>query len=143
VASLHELLREHLARFEPGRALRRTEQEVSVFGKYVRNSTAQRQFGTDDREVDLFAAGEGGDGVGVCRIDGHAARDTADTGVPGCSDDVRNSAFGGQLPDQGVFASAVSDDKHSRGRHVLRSKLLDIKGLKWRTNSLTGLHFCA
>ena len=130
VTALHELLGEHLARLETRGALRRAEQEIAFGGEHVGDAAAQRQLGSDDREIDLFAAGDRGDRVGVGRIDRDASRHAADPGVSGRAHDVRHGALGRQFPHQRVFAPAVADDQNSRGTHVLCSKLLDIKGLK-------------
>ena len=54
----HERLRERLARFEPRGRGGRSEQQPAVRAEAIGDAQAQRQFGTDDGEVDLLAFGE-------------------------------------------------------------------------------------
>ena len=54
----HERLRERLARFEACGGRGRTEEQPSVCREAIGDAKAQRQLGTDDGEVDLFAIGE-------------------------------------------------------------------------------------
>jgi hypothetical protein len=53
----HECLRERLARFEACRALRRSEQQTAIGCERVGDADAQRQFRSDDREIDPFMSG--------------------------------------------------------------------------------------
>ena len=119
VVAVHELLGEDLARLEPGGALHRSEQQIAARLERIRDPATQRQFGADNREIDLFAAHDLGDGTRIRRIDGNAARDAADAGISGSTNDLGNGAFGGQFPRQSVFAPPAADNQNSRETHVL------------------------
>ena len=62
-------------------------------GENVGDAAAERQLGTDDREIDFFATRNRFDGMRVSGIDGNAARETADAGISGRTHDVRHGAF--------------------------------------------------
>ena len=89
VAALHEFLREHFARLEPRGALRRTEQQIAFGCEHVGDAAAERQLRADDREIDLFASGDLGDGMRISGIDGNAPRYAADAGISRRANDVR------------------------------------------------------
>ena len=76
----------------------------------------------------LFAAGYGFNGMRVGGINRDAAGQAADSRISRGADDVCDAPFGRQLPHQGVFAPAVSDDQDLL-EATSRGKLLDIKGL--------------
>ena len=90
----------------------------NVEGKDVGDASAERQFRTDDGEVDLLPTRDRLDGMRIGRIDRNTACQAADSGVSRRADDLGHVAFGRQFPNQGVFAPPVSDDQNSRETHV-------------------------
>jgi hypothetical protein len=65
VIALHEVFREHLARFEPRRALTGTEQQIAFGREHVGDAATERQFRSDDREIDLFTPSDLSDRVRI------------------------------------------------------------------------------
>src|SRR5689334_9663765 len=77
----HELLRERLARFQCGRCRRWPDDRSSLAGKQIDDAMTQRNFRTDDSEIDLFTFSNGEERVRVAGIRGNTARDLPDSRV--------------------------------------------------------------
>ena len=109
----HERFRERFARFEPGCRCRRPEEPPARRRKAVGDAQAQRQFRTDDCQVDVFALGERQRArrVGSDRLD--RSRDQrAIPGFPGAQTTLGDAGFGGQPTDQRVLARAAAEDEN-------------------------------
>ena len=86
----HERLRERLARFEPRRGRRRTEEQPACRREAIGDAEAQRQLGPDDGEVDLLAIGERERAPpGRSRSTGSGAARARNPGIAGRADDAR------------------------------------------------------
>ncbi len=55
---LHEVFREGLAGFEPGRGPRRTDDQPSGGRERIGNADAERKLGADDGEINLLAGNQ-------------------------------------------------------------------------------------
>jgi hypothetical protein len=92
---------------------RRTEDQPLVRPESIDNAAAQRQLGTDDREIDRFARGEIDERIGIRDVRPHASRERRDAGVARRAHDFGNLALARKAPRQGMFASTAADDKNS------------------------------
>ena len=75
----HERLCERLARFEARGRGHRAEQQAAVVGEAIGNAQTQRELGSDDGEVDLFAFSERARGFRIGQVDRHGAGQLGDT----------------------------------------------------------------
>ena len=76
----HEILRERLARFERSGGLRRADDRATSRGEQIDDATTERQFGTDDRQIDAFAIGRREQAPGLQRRR-DTSRDARDAGI--------------------------------------------------------------
>ena len=86
--------------------------------KEIDDATAERDFRTDDREIDLFARGDGKKIVGFPGIGGDATGHRRDARVAGSAEDVANAALARQLPRKRMLPRTRPDDEnlHADGR---------------------------
>ena len=79
----------------------------------VGNAEAQRQFRSDDGEVDLFAVGQVEDRRRVRDVAGNRPGDSRDAGISGCADQFADVPIGGQPGNEGMFPGAAADHENS------------------------------
>ena len=89
----HEILRECLARFETRRGRSGTEQQPAVVRKPVGDAEAEREFRSDDGEVDLFAGGERRDRIDIRRVDSDRSDEPRNARISWCGDDTGGVDF--------------------------------------------------
>ncbi len=81
-------------------------------GQTVGQTGGQSHFGSDHDQVGLDLSRQGGKAVGVVGLDGAKLAQLLDAGVAGRGDQARDQRRLGDLPGQGVFAAARSDEKN-------------------------------
>ena len=84
----------------------------------IDDAPAQRNFWTDDREINVLARGDGKKRVGFRRITSDTASDRCDARVARCTDDVGYGALARQLPRKRMLPGTTADDEnlHEEGR---------------------------
>src|SRR5262249_5602101 len=107
----HQFLGEDLARLEPGRLTRRTEDAQILFLEFVDNSQRQRLLRTDDRQADALLSDKLDQLVNVVGLDGDIDAVLSGAGVAGSAVNAVRPWRLDELPDQGVFAPALADDQ--------------------------------
>ena len=83
----------------------RSEEQPARRGEPVGDAEAQRQLGSDDGEVDLFALGEGENCVRVRDVAGNRSGDPRDAGIPGRADELADVPISGEPGDERMFAA--------------------------------------
>ena len=114
-----DLVTERLARLDPGRGGGRPEDGEAGLDEGIRDADCQRPLGSDDDQLDSFAARNGDNGRGVKRVHArHApnARFIGDRVAAGRHDDLVHARLRRQLPGQGVFPATAAHDEDP-GRH--------------------------
>ena len=111
----HQRFREGLARFKARGRGGWTEEQTSIGGKSIRDAAAERQFGSDDREINPLAFGELRHGVKVSGIDHGDFSLMRDARITGRADERADVRFGGKPRDEGMLARAAADDENSHG----------------------------
>ena len=97
-----------------GRGGGRAKQQPAGGGETVRNAQAQRQFGPDDREIDLLAIGEARSGIRVRDVAGNASAQSARCrGCPGAQTSSPTSRSRGEPRDERMLSRAAADDENS------------------------------
>ena len=69
---LHDILAESLGAFEGSGSCRRAESAQTAAAEFIHHASDERNFGADDREVNLFGDREVGNGLGVGNVHRHA-----------------------------------------------------------------------
>jgi hypothetical protein len=108
------------------------EQQPAIVVEQIGEPEAQRQFGTDDGEVDLLAFGERADGVEVGEVDRKSAGQLGNTWISWCGDDFAHIALGGEAGDQRVLARAAAEDQNSHLENDLGGQTALHAGAGWR-----------
>ena len=111
--SSHEGFRERLARFEASRGSDRTEQQSAGGGERVRNAQAQRYFGPNDGEIDLFALRQVQERIRVGNIAGGRACQSGDPGITRRADKLAHVPVRGQAGNQRMLSCAAANDENS------------------------------
>ncbi len=107
----HELLGEDLARLDLGGLAGWTEDTEPSGLKLIDDAQGQRLFRPDDGEADLFLLREAHETLDVVGFDGHIDAVSRCAGVAGRTKDPLDARRLSQLPDQGMFATALADDE--------------------------------
>src|SRR5204863_9766922 len=100
------------AAFELRRRPRRTENAQTSRREEIDDATIERQFGTDNREIDLFALGQGGERAEIIRGHVHISCEVSGAGIARRAQDCANGGFRSKLPRERVFAAASPDNEH-------------------------------
>ena len=122
----HEGYREDLAALEVRPRARRTEDAQSARHEEIGDAAIERQFRTDDREIDRFAFGEGRNRGRIARADVRDPGNIGDAGVARRANDLADGALGGELPCERMLAAATADHQHF---HDAVSKFNRVSGL--------------
>ena len=77
----HERLRERLARFQCSGGARRADDRSSCLGEQIGNAETQRQFRTNDREIDVLCFGDREKLPWLREVRGDALSDSSDARV--------------------------------------------------------------
>ena len=83
-----------------------------VGSEQIHDAAAERNFRTDDGQIDLLALRDGEQIVRFTGISRHAARDRCDAGVAGRTDDPGDAALARQLPRKRMLPGATADDEN-------------------------------
>ena len=124
--TLHELLRERLARFEGCGSRGGTDNLLTNGREHVDDAAAERQLWSDNRQIDSFVASDAEKLVEIACINGHAARDRIDAWVPGRAEERGYCTLAGQLPRKRMFARPGADDQdlHLKSRQPTATQRL-------------------
>ena len=122
----HERFCKRLARLEASGGRGRSEQQPAIIDETVGDSEAQRNFGSDDGEIDLLVLGERPGRFRVREINSRGPSQSADSRISRRGNNFPAVTFRGEPRDQCVLARAAAEDQNSHGMRYL-----------WR---LTGLH---
>ena len=95
----HERFRERLAGFEACGIGGRAKQQAARRLKNIAKADAQRLLGSDDGEIDLFAVGEGENGVRVRDIAGNRSGDPCNAGISGRAHQFADVPVSGEAGD--------------------------------------------
>ena len=107
----HELLGEVLGGFEPGRALRGSEDLQAGGAEGIDDARGERGLGADDRQRDVLLAGERDEFGDVGDRDVEEAVLAGGAGVAGRDVDTCHLRRLGEAPADRVFATAGADDE--------------------------------
>ncbi len=113
----HEGFREGFARLEAGGSSGGSENEPVLLGKAVDDAEAERQFGPDDRHVNLLALSESGERIGPRDVDWRDSGDRRNTGIPGGADDLGDVSLTGETGDKRMLARTAANHQNS---HVVK-----------------------
>ena len=111
-AARHELFREHLAALELRSRARRAEDAQAPRTKQIDDAAIERQFGTNDGEIDALAFGERGKRVDVAGGNRGEACDFCHPWIPGCAQHVADAGFAREFPGDRMLAAAASDHQN-------------------------------
>ena len=109
----HEGFRERLARLETCGGGGRPEKQSSFRRKPIGDPAAERQFGTDDGQVDLLAIRKREDRVAIADIDGNGPGEACDARVSRSDQELANVAISVQPGGERVLARAAADYENS------------------------------
>ena len=117
MVALHELLGEALARFQLRRRLGCAEDRPSALLELIHNAQRERQFGADDGEIRIQAAGKLDERIDALDVDSDALSVGGNSTVAGRAIDFFDAWRLPQLPDDCVLATTTADDQdfHSEG----------------------------
>src|SRR5262249_19882494 len=104
-------LGEDLARLDLGRLARRAEDPQLVLVEMIDDALDERLLGADDGQADALLLDEGDEPVEVVDVQGDVAAVASGAGVTRGTIDPLDPFGLGQLPDQGVLATALADDQ--------------------------------
>jgi hypothetical protein len=113
------MFREGLAGFQLCRSSGWSEQQSAVVRETIGDSQAEREFRSDDGEIDLFAFSERAGGLGIGQVDRHGAGQPGDAGISRRSQDVAAISLRCQPGDECVLARAAAEDQNSHGMNQL------------------------
>jgi len=116
----HEGFGKRLTRLELCGGLSWTEQQAACFGKSIADTATERQFGTDDGEIDGFALGDREDRVGAREVYGCRTNKPGSSRIPGCTQNAVRTRFGQDPGDQGVLSGSATHDENSHIINMLR-----------------------
>ena len=92
--------------------LRGAEDAVAAFGELVDEADGEREFGADDGEGGLLDGDDVDHLVEVAGVDGDAAGELGDAAVAGGAEDLCDLRRFAERPDEGVLATATTDDQN-------------------------------
>ena len=112
VVLLHDILAKGLGAFERGSSRSRAESAQPATAEFIYHAGDQRNFGADDREVNLFGHGEVGDSLRVGHIHRHALAEVSHARV---ARSAHESVAQRRLLDcksDGMFATTATNDEN-------------------------------
>ena len=112
VILLHDILAEGLGAFERGSSRSRAESAEPTTAEFIHHASDQRNFGADNREVNLFGYGEVGDCLRVSHVDRHALAEVCHARV---ARSAHESIAQRRLLDcksDGMFATTATNDEN-------------------------------
>jgi hypothetical protein len=111
----HQLLREDLAPFDLRRQLRRTEDAHALGLEHIDDAAAERILGADDGQADVLLLGEAEQIIEIVDIDRHIDAVLRGAAIARRAENALHARRLRELPDQGVFAPAFTDDEDLHG----------------------------
>ena len=109
---LHDILAEGLGAFEGGSSRSRAESAQPAAAEFIHHASDERNFGADNREVNLFSNGEVGDCLRVGHIHRHALAEVSHARV---TRSAHESVAQRRLLDcksDGMFATTATNDEN-------------------------------
>ena len=119
VVLLHDILAEGLGAFERGSSRSRAESAQPATAEFIHHARDQRNFGADDREVNLFGNREVSDCLRVGHIDRHALAEVCHARV---ARSAHESVAQWRLLDcksDGMFATTATNDENVHKRVLI------------------------
>jgi hypothetical protein len=107
--SIHEVLREGLAPFEPGGGLCGPKEESALGRETIGNAKAQRYLRSNYCEVGALACRKDEQTRRIREVSFYGAGKSRHPGIPGRADDLDWVALGGQPSSQRVLARTAAD----------------------------------
>ena len=112
VVLLHDILAEGLGAFERGSSRSRAESAQPATAEFIHHASDQRNFGANNREVNLFSNREVGNGLGVGNVHRHALAEVCHARV---TRSAHESVAQRRLLDcksDGMFATTATNDEN-------------------------------
>ena len=116
VVLLHDILAEGLGAFERGSSRSRAESAQPATAEFIHHASDERNFGADNREVNMLCYGEVGDCLRVSHVDRHALAEVSHARV---ARSAHESVAHRRLLDcksDGMFATTATNDENIHKR---------------------------
>jgi len=126
---LAEFLGEDLARLELGGGAPRSEEPQSPAVKFVTNTHGQRDFGTNNGDIDAEIFSRFRNPGEIVRRQRQEIGRLPDPRIARCGENVVNALGAPQGVDDGMFAGSGSEYEYAHGRLPLRLEQTQITGL--------------